>query len=85
LIGAVIKAMPKYEQLFLLMDVARDVVDHAKLAIRGDNLDLKEVEKERRRAANAFWEPALKAAIVAARDQLDRGLTVDLADHCPSG
>ncbi len=47
------------------MDVARDVTEHAKLAILGDNLDLKDVEKERRCQADAFWKPALAAAFAS--------------------
>lgn len=62
LMGTILKALPQYRQLFLLMDVARDVTDHAKLAIQGNNLDLKGFEDRRREEARAFWEPALRAA-----------------------
>jgi hypothetical protein len=64
--GTVLKAVPQYRQLFLLMDVARDVTNGAKLAIRGDNLDFKEVEDGWHCESRAFWEPALRAAVTAA-------------------
>ena len=63
LMGAVLKALPQYQQLFLLMDVARDVTNHAKLAILGNNLDLTDVEKQKMQEAEFFWERALAAAI----------------------
>jgi hypothetical protein len=66
LMGTVLKAVPQYRQLFLLMDVARDVTNGAKLAIRGDNLDFKEVEDGWHCESRAFWEPALRAAVTAA-------------------
>jgi hypothetical protein len=65
LIGTVLKELPRYSQLLLLMDVARDVANHTTLAVRGDNLDLKEIEIERHREACKFWKPALKAVISA--------------------
>jgi len=52
-----------YGELFRLMDLAREVVAPARLAIDGMNLDLPTYEKERVRVANVFWRPALKAAM----------------------
>jgi hypothetical protein len=62
LLGDALEKTPSYNELFLLMDVARDVTDQAKLAILGNGLDLKKVERERVRMAEAFWRPALTAA-----------------------
>ena len=61
LLGQALENTLLYNELFLLMDVARDVTQHAKLAILGDNLDLKDVEMERARMSEAFWRPALTA------------------------
>lgn len=60
--SAVLKALPRYEQLHLLMDVARDFTAHARLAIEGHHHDLESFEEERRRESDTFWEPALQAA-----------------------
>ena len=61
LLGQVLEITPTYNELFLLMDVARDVSGHAQLAILGNNLDLKAVEEELLRMSKAFWRPALTA------------------------
>ncbi|RUV75896.1 MAG: hypothetical protein EOR30_17235 [Mesorhizobium sp.] len=58
------KNVPKYDQLFLLVDAARDIIGATKFAVKGSNLELTDWEKERSRISNAFWNPAL----IAARD-----------------
>jgi hypothetical protein len=61
LLGPALEKTPTYNELFRLMDVARTVTEHAKLAILGDNLDLNDVEEEVVRMSKAFWGPALTA------------------------
>lgn len=58
-----LKALPRYNDLFKLMDVARDVVDAAKLAIDGLHLGLKDTEEACRREADAFWTLVLGDAV----------------------
>jgi hypothetical protein len=60
LLGEAMKKRPSYDELFLLMDVARDITGYAKLAILGENLDMIDYETERVRASKAFWSLALK-------------------------
>lgn len=60
LLGEALKKRPSYNDLFLLMDTARDITGHAKLAIMGENLDLTDFEEEFLRASNVFWSRALK-------------------------
>jgi hypothetical protein len=67
LLVAALKATPLYRELFLLVDVARDVVQHARLAIAGADLDLLEHEEDHREMCRAFWRPALTAAATAGR------------------
>lgn len=62
LFHAAIKSAPKYADLFLLIDVARDVFEHASLAVRGMALDLKQTEEIAAKRAAEFWLPALLAA-----------------------
>lgn len=57
-----LKASPTYNELFLLMDVARDVTEHARLAISGIHVDLKDSEERLIEMSRAFWTPALHAA-----------------------
>ena len=54
--------MPTYNDLFLLMDVARNVTGHALLAIDGLDVDFLDLEKKRNKVSLAFWGPALDAA-----------------------
>jgi hypothetical protein len=68
LLGEALKKRPSYNDLFLLMDAARDVTDNAKRAILGNNLDLKNVEKECARTSKVFWSLALKALSTARPD-----------------
>ncbi len=56
---------PTYGEIFRLVDIAREVSGHARLAIEGVNTDLPGYEGEKVRAAKAFWEAALPAAIEA--------------------
>lgn len=65
LMGEALKARPIYRELFLLMDVARDVTQHARLAISGIHVDLKETEEILVDTSQAFWKPALYAAVKA--------------------
>ncbi|MBX9910073.1 MAG: hypothetical protein K2Z25_15330 [Beijerinckiaceae bacterium] len=57
----VIVAMPTYDQVFLLADVARDVASGAMLAIDGRHVDLTEFEEGRVAQGRLFWEHALRA------------------------
>jgi hypothetical protein len=57
-----IDAAPRYDQLFLLVDTASQVFQHAQLAIDGKPSDIAVQKTEYRRQADAFWKPALKAA-----------------------
>lgn len=65
LIEDVIEALPTYNDLFALMDVARDVMQHAKLAIKGTNEDLKTVERIIFSDGERFWDNALNAVFTA--------------------
>lgn len=53
----------RYEEIFLLLDVARDLVEQTSLALHGINIDLEEREQIWLDSAKSFWEPALEAAI----------------------
>jgi uncharacterized protein YdiU (UPF0061 family) len=69
LIDDVIKGLPTYNDLFALMDVARDVMEHARLAIDGTNEDLKQAERIILTEGEGFWEHAL-AAVFAADEEM---------------
>jgi hypothetical protein len=56
---------PTYGEIFRLVDVAREVSGHVRLAIEGLNTDLAGFEAEKIRVAEAFWEAALPAAMAA--------------------
>ncbi len=60
--GIAPKALPRHWQLLLLVDLARDVTNDAKLAIRGDYDDLNDVSRQLYRQSEAFWTPTIKAA-----------------------
>jgi hypothetical protein len=62
LVDHALPALPKYDQLFLLMDAARDVVEHAHLAINGNMADLESYERDRFDLSRHFWGKALPAA-----------------------
>jgi AbiU2 len=53
-------AMPTYDQLFRLADVARDVAAGAMFAIDGQHVDLLDFEKERLKQGGLFWGHALR-------------------------
>lgn len=60
----------RYSELFLLLKIASDIVEHASLAFQGRNLDLKGLEQIWRDEAYAFWAPALAATIAADPDSI---------------
>lgn len=53
-----LSALPRYDDLFRLMDVARDVSDAAQLAIDGIEPDLLNHERIVRKDADDFWRSA---------------------------
>ncbi len=55
----VLIAMPTYNQLFLLADVARDVAAGAMLAINGRHVELLDFEEDRVEQGQLFWQQAL--------------------------
>lgn len=55
----------RYNELFLLLDIASDLVSNACIAFRGCNLDFTEREQMWMGEARAFWKPALAAATAA--------------------
>lgn len=61
LLGTALKKSPMYSEMFLLMDVARQVTEHARLAISGLHVDLVDTEEHLAEISRAFWEPALIA------------------------
>jgi hypothetical protein len=54
------KKRPAYKDLFRLIDVAREIVQPARLAILGEHHDLPEIEELYMADAKRFWEAALK-------------------------
>jgi hypothetical protein len=54
-------ALPSYDELFQLTDVARDVCGPASLAVLGRAIELKDYEERMIRAATEFWHPAIGA------------------------
>ena len=63
LLGPALDIAPSYGELFILMDVARDVVQHARLAIEGTHVDLREDEEHIVEICRAFWQRALTATV----------------------
>ena len=55
-----LNALPRYKELFTLMDVARDTVEGAMLAIDGQSMGLKDSEKIYREEADEFWRTAFQ-------------------------
>jgi hypothetical protein len=53
-------AMPTYDQLFRLADVARDVTAGAMFAIDGQHVDLFDYEEEIAKQGRLFWRHALR-------------------------
>lgn len=64
-----LEILPRYADLFRLMDVAQDVMTHARLAITGVNIDLREFEEFRAEEAEKFWRPALHGAHKAGEEE----------------
>jgi hypothetical protein len=58
---------PTYREMFHLARVARQVVEHARLAISGHHLDMTDHMERRLEVAEAFWKPAMTAAAEAER------------------
>jgi AbiU2 len=56
-----IKAWPNYLDLFVLLDAALQIVDHAKLAIDGVHIDLKNSQSVYREISNHFWRAAFRS------------------------
>jgi hypothetical protein len=52
---------PRYNELFLLLDVAATVAAKASLAVLGDPWDVEDTREARALHSKAFWDPALKA------------------------
>ncbi len=61
LIGRLLEKLPTYDDLFLLVHVARNFTTSAKLAITGVNIDFAEIGQLRRDEAEVFWRVALTA------------------------
>lgn len=53
-----LNSRPLYNDLFRLMDVAREVADAAHLAIQGMAPDLEDLEQAEKEEADAFWRSA---------------------------
>lgn len=65
---SVLGALPTYDELFRLIDVAKSVQGHAALAVRGHNVDLNLHEKRMTESALDFWTPSF-AALATAQSQ----------------
>lgn len=57
------RVRPRYSEIFLLLDSAREVINHVALAVDGRHMQLADYEAERVRVARAFWDAALPAAM----------------------
>lgn len=55
-----LEKIPTYNDLFFLMDIARDVTQSSMLAINGENVRFKDYERISLNKADRFWEEALK-------------------------
>jgi hypothetical protein len=60
--------IPKYEDLFRLIDAAREIFKCLSLAVAGDINDFEAAEMARYHLSAAFWRPALLAHKVASED-----------------
>ena len=54
------KRAPLYSDLFILLDVAREIVDKLKLAIDGSHIDLPDLHQMYREIADRFWSSAFQ-------------------------
>jgi hypothetical protein len=62
LFGKILKAAPRYDDLFMLIAIAREFIGHAKLAVSGVQTDYGELSRIKREEAMHFWRKALLAA-----------------------
>lgn len=62
LLVVALEKTPAYRELFELARVARQVVEHARLAIAGVHIDMSEEMEDRQEVSRAFWKPAMTAA-----------------------
>ncbi|MDQ0467011.1 AbiU2 domain-containing protein [Labrys wisconsinensis] len=67
LIDPALKSLPRFEQLFFLLNTAMEIIAHVRLAVTGQNWQPEGFRKEARRQGKAFWSPAIKAVIEAER------------------
>lgn len=58
---------PRYNELFLLLEIAATVAAKASLAVLGDHWDVEDTREARALHSKAFWDPALQALIEAER------------------
>lgn len=68
----------RYDELFLLLEIASDLISSACIVFRGRNLDFKEREQLWIVEARAFWRPALAAAIAGDSRMLHDTVTEDI-------
>jgi hypothetical protein len=54
--------------IFELLKLAREIAEHLATAFYGGELDFEIIEKDHRRSAKLFWDPALKAVVDAPED-----------------
>jgi AbiU2 len=58
---------PRYNELFLLLEIAATVAAKASLAVLGDPWDVEDTREARALHSKAFWDPALQSLIEAER------------------
>jgi hypothetical protein len=58
---------PQYRELFLLLDVAAEVAEKARLAVTGVSWDVKDSREVRTMHSKGFWDPAIRGVIEANR------------------
>ena len=79
LIDTVLKLLPRFEQLFLLLNTAMEITAHTRLTVIGENWEPEDFRREGRRQGKAFWEPAIRAVIEAEKNSAGRGLSPRVA------
>jgi hypothetical protein len=67
----------RYNELFLLLDIASHIVSQSSIALRGRDLDFNEKEQIWIQKAGAFWKPALAAAITPDPSPVDKTDTTE--------
>lgn len=65
LIDAILKSLPRYEDLSLLLNAAMTIAAHLRLAINGENWTPQDFRSESQRQGEAFWGPAIKGVLEA--------------------